>query len=230
MGQGKSELYFSIDVETNGPIPGPYSMLSIGAAAFLENGNMLEETFSANLEPLATNKESLPEVLSFYEDDDGVKEGHPDTIKWLHGKKRKQAYLALQEGQKSPANAMREFADWVRRLADEHNARPVFVSFSSFDFMFLHWYLFYFLGDEGKALFSHSGLDIKTFAMATLSNSELKVFPFKETVPTNMPDRWTKHLRQNHIALDDAVDQGKLFMEILGDNLCRDREGTQIDE
>jgi hypothetical protein len=193
------ELYFSIDVETNGPIPGPYSMLSIGAAAFLANGTMLAETFSANLEPLGTKKTSLSEVLRFYVDDDGVREGHPETIKWLHGKKREQAYQALQKDKKPPAKAMREFADWVKRLADEQNARPVFVSFSSFDFMFVHWYLEYLLGDEGKDLFSHSGLDIKTFAMATLASAEQKTVPFKETVPSNMPESWTMSLRDNRI-------------------------------
>jgi hypothetical protein len=30
----KEEVFFSIDVETNGSIPGIYSMLSFGAAAF----------------------------------------------------------------------------------------------------------------------------------------------------------------------------------------------------
>ena len=28
------EIYVSTDVETDGPIPGPYSMLSLGSAAF----------------------------------------------------------------------------------------------------------------------------------------------------------------------------------------------------
>ena len=31
----KPEIYISTDVETDGPIPGPHSMLSIGSAAYL---------------------------------------------------------------------------------------------------------------------------------------------------------------------------------------------------
>jgi len=42
------ELYFSTDIETDGPIPGPHSMLSLGSAAFSSDGVLLG-TFSINL-------------------------------------------------------------------------------------------------------------------------------------------------------------------------------------
>ena len=45
------EVYVSTDVETDGPIPGPHSMLSIGSAAFLPDKTLVS-TFSANLELL----------------------------------------------------------------------------------------------------------------------------------------------------------------------------------
>ena len=34
------ECYVSIDIEADGPIPGTYSMLSLGAAAFDSEGNL----------------------------------------------------------------------------------------------------------------------------------------------------------------------------------------------
>ena len=43
-----AEIYVSTDVEADGPIPGPHSMLSFGSAAFDAEGNQLS-TFSANL-------------------------------------------------------------------------------------------------------------------------------------------------------------------------------------
>ena len=43
----KTETYISTDIETDGPIPGPNSMLSFGSAAF-QGGKMIS-TFSANL-------------------------------------------------------------------------------------------------------------------------------------------------------------------------------------
>ncbi len=45
------EIYVSTDVETDGPIPGPHSMLSIGSAAFLADKSLVG-TFTANLETL----------------------------------------------------------------------------------------------------------------------------------------------------------------------------------
>ena len=45
------EIYLSTDCETDGPIPGPHSMLSFGSAAFTADKQLLG-TFSANLETL----------------------------------------------------------------------------------------------------------------------------------------------------------------------------------
>jgi hypothetical protein len=41
------EIYVSTDVEADGPIPGPHSMLSFASAAFLANKTLLS-TFAAN--------------------------------------------------------------------------------------------------------------------------------------------------------------------------------------
>ena len=46
------EIYVSTDVETDGPIPGVYSMLSVGSAAYLPDSNKPQSTFTANLETL----------------------------------------------------------------------------------------------------------------------------------------------------------------------------------
>jgi hypothetical protein len=45
------EIYLSVDVEADGPIPGPYSMLSFGIAAFSLD-KVLLGTFTRTLEPL----------------------------------------------------------------------------------------------------------------------------------------------------------------------------------
>lgn len=46
------EIYISCDVETDGPIPGANSMLSLGAVAFAPNRDQLG-TFSVNLVELS---------------------------------------------------------------------------------------------------------------------------------------------------------------------------------
>ena len=45
------EIYVSTDIEADGPIPGPHSMLSIASAAYTAE-KQLVATFSANLETL----------------------------------------------------------------------------------------------------------------------------------------------------------------------------------
>ena len=57
------ECYVSVDIETDGSTPGPYSMLSLGAAAFDADG-YLHDTWSTNLERLADASE------------------HPRTMRW----------------------------------------------------------------------------------------------------------------------------------------------------
>ena len=37
----RREVYVSTDVEADGPIPGPHSMLSFASAAFLDNGELV---------------------------------------------------------------------------------------------------------------------------------------------------------------------------------------------
>src|SRR5512140_1500698 len=45
------ETYVSTDIEADGPIPGPHSMLSLGSAAYAADKTLLS-TFSVNLEEL----------------------------------------------------------------------------------------------------------------------------------------------------------------------------------
>ena len=134
------EIYVSTDVETDGPIPGPYSMLSIGSAAYLPDSNKPQSTFTANLE-------TLPGAAQ-----------HPETMKWW--KTQPEAWAACRENPEPPEAAMRRYLEWLKRLPGE----PVFVAYpAAFDFMFVCWYLNRFAGENP---FGWHALDIKTFAMA----------------------------------------------------------------
>ena len=64
--------------------------------------------------------------------------------------------------------------------------------------MFVYWYLIKF---TGKSPFSHSALDIKTYAMAVLKKN------YRESTKRNMPKHWFDQLPHTHIALDDAIEQ-----------------------
>ena len=180
-----SEIYVSTDVEADGPIPGPHSMLSFGSAAFTPEG-VLHSTFSANLALL-----------------DGA-QGHPETMAWWQ--KNQAAWEATRSDLQPPSGAMVKYVGWLKSLPGQ----PVFVAYpAAYDFLFVYWYLMKFAGESP---FSHSALDIKTFAMALLRR------PFRESTKRNMPKRWFPASPHTHVALDDAIEQGHLFCNMLAEH------------
>ena len=183
-----TEIYVSTDVETDGPIPGPYSMLSFGSAAY-QSDKSLVSTFSANLE-------TLPGAT-----------GDPRTMEWW--KSQPDAWKACRENLQSPELAMKEYVAWLKNLP----GRPVFVAYpAGFDFTFIYWYLIRFTGESP---FSYSALDIKTYAMAKMGSQ------YRESVKRNMPKGWFDRLPHTHKALDDAIEQGALFCNMLNDQTGR---------
>ena len=180
-----SEIYISTDVETDGPIPGPHSMLSIGSAAYTADKRLLS-TFSANLE-------TLPGASA-----------HPETAAWWAT--QPEAWAACRSDPEAPESAMKRYADWIEAI----DGKPVFVAYpAGFDFLFVYWYLMRFVG---RSPFSHSALDMKTFAMALLRRD------YRASSKQNMPPHWFDDLPHSHVALDDAIEQGALFCNMLKDN------------
>jgi hypothetical protein len=180
------EIYVSTDVEADGPIPGPHSMLSFGSAAYSADKRLVS-TFSANLELL-----------------DGAA-GDPGTMEWW--RKQPEAWAEARRDPEDPAVVMPRYVQWLKKLP----GRPVFVGYpAAYDFLFVYWYLMRFAGESP---FSHSALDIKTYAMAMLRKE------YRESVKKNMPRRWFDALPHTHKALDDAIEQGALFCNMLAENL-----------
>ena len=180
------DIYVSTDVETDGPIPGQHSMLSFGSAAYLADKTLIS-TFEANLE-------LLPEATP-----------NPGTMAWW--KTQEEAWLACRENLQAPEKALRKYLGWLKNLP----GKPVFVGYPVvFDFMFVCYYLVRFTGENP---FSHSALDIKTYAMAMMKKD------YRESTKRNMPKHWFDRLPHTHKALDDAIEQGALFCNMLKENL-----------
>jgi hypothetical protein len=178
----KAEIYVSTDIESDGPIPGPHSMLSFGSAAYRADKTLVA-TFSANLE-------LLPGAAA-----------HPKTAEFW--KQNPEAWNAARTDIRPPDEAMSAYLQWVKALP----GKPVFVGYpAAFDFTFVYWYLMRFTGESP---FSHSALDIKTLAMAVLKCD------YRDATKRNMPKRWFDPLPHTHVALDDAIEQGALFCNIL---------------
>ena len=185
-----SEIYISTDVETDGPIPGPHSMLSFGSAAYTAD-KQLVSTFSANLE-------TLPGASA-----------HPKTAAWWAT--QPEAWAACRSNLESPEAAMQRYVAWIKTL----KGKPVFVAYpAGFDFLFIYWYLIRFVGESP---FSHSALDVKSYAMAVLKTE------YRESTKRNMPKHWFDKLPHTHVALDDAIGQGALFCNMLKQNLDEKR-------
>jgi len=183
-----SEIYVSTDVEMDGPIPGVNSMLSFASAAYLADKTLVD-TFAANLE-------TLPEATP-----------DPRTMAWWAT--QPEAWAACRQDLEEPATAMVRYLAWLKTLP----GKPVFVSYPvASDFMFVYWYLVRFTGERP---FSHSALDIKTYAMALMGT------PYRESVKRAMPKRWFDPMPHTHVALDDAIEQGALFCNMLQEQQAR---------
>jgi len=183
-----TEIYVSTDVEADGPIPGPHSMLSFASAAYRADKTLIG-TFARNLE---TIEGAAPD---------------PKTAAWW--KTQPDAWAECRRDLHAPATAMRDYVAWLRGLP----GRPVFVGYpASYDFMFVYWYLMRFVGESP---FSHSALDIKTFAMSLLGTG------YRDSTKRNMPKRWFDDIPHTHVALDDALGQGALFCNMLAESRQR---------
>lgn len=181
-----AEVYVSTDIETDGPIPGCNSMLSLASAAYLKNKTLVG-TFTTNLAP-------LPEASA-----------DPRTMQWWNS--QPDAWQATQVDQKEPVEAMQMYLSWVKTLP----GTPVFVAYpAGFDFLFVYWYLIRFIGESP---FSYSAIDIRTYAMALLKTE------YSQAAKRNMPEHWFDSIPHKHVALDDAIEQGALFCNMLAENI-----------
>lgn len=182
-----NEIYVSVDIEADGPIPGPHSMLSLGAVALLESGKEVG-SFEINFEEL-----------------EGAK-GDPRTVAWWAQQDRA-VWEHIRKDPVHPKDGMKAFVDWVNKTAQAQNLSPVCVAYpAGFDFTFLYWYTVFF-GLESP--FSFSCLDMKTYAAATLN------VPYRKATKKNMPRSWFKDLPPHtHKGLDDAREQGLLYLNM----------------
>lgn len=114
----KPEVFVSIDVETAGPIPGEFSLLSIGACDAYDDSR----SFSVELKPINANAD--PKALE---------------VTGL-------SLEALMERGETPEAAMAAFGAWAQSLAGEDGAL-VFVGFNApFDWSFINYYFHRYTG------------------------------------------------------------------------------------
>jgi DNA polymerase III epsilon subunit-like protein len=129
------ELYIAADVEADGPIPGPYSMISLGLAVT----GRPDLTFYTELRPISDD--FVPQALA------------------VSGLDRDRL---LREAP-TPEEAMAAAARWVNGL--RRIGRPVFLAAPAvWDGMFIHWYFLRYLGKSPFGA-TGSGVDLRSYWM-----------------------------------------------------------------
>lgn len=137
-----ARVYVSTDIETDGPLVGVNSMLSLGSAAFDEDGRLLA-CFSANLDTEEDGVQDVACMTEFWVD-------HPEE------------WAAARADARPIHVVMNEYAAWLDTLGGE----LVFVAYpANFDFSFVNHYLLRFVG---RNPFGYCALDMKSFAAGLL--------------------------------------------------------------
>lgn len=187
--KSRSDVYFSADVETDGPIPGPFSMLSFAlvyAGSFdgrqFRRPDRYEQTLYRELKPIS--EDFQPEALH------------------INGLDRNRLCL---EGM-APEKAMTEASRWVKAVAD--GAQPVLVAYPlSFDWSWLYWYFVRF-SPEGSPFAYSRCFDIKT-AIAVKA-----AIPISEAGRSRIDPSLRPAHPHTHRAIDDAIAQAEIFANV----------------
>ena len=178
-----SELYFSVDIETNGLMPGFNSMISLGAVAFDLQTGQEYGTFLQNLVP----------------DPDTVED--PGTMEWWKGFPLK--YIEATTNPLPPAEVLLNYATWWQGLAGDKTA--VFSYWKpAFDGAFIRYYRYKFLKQQTNRF--SDGVDIKTLAATALG------WAYSDTKIETVPESYKGGLFHSHNALEDAIEQKNVLV------------------
>jgi len=134
-----SDLFISVDVQTSGPIPGDYSLLSLGMSVC---GYDLDpdKNFYIEIRPLSGSKHDQSYLESARFDWKKINEDG-----WGF----------------DPKEAMSQSLKWVRRVSGPD--KPVLVSWNGFyDHMFITWYFTHFLGTNPFGTGQGRSIDLKS--------------------------------------------------------------------
>lgn len=185
----RPEMFISIDVETDGAAPGVNSMLALGAAAFSQDGSEVA-TWYSTLYPLDSARP-----------DD-------ETMQWWAS--QPEARAEVQRDRRTPAKAMPAFVEWCERLYQEHRVKLIAVAWpAAFDFAFVNYYCHRF---TGRNPLGFACLDIRSYANGLAGYADYYGLPEKRV--RSMAGEIDKTGLREHVAVDDAIEQGRLFMAL----------------
>ncbi len=140
----------------------------------------------------SANLETLPEAVA-----------NEDTMKWW--KTQPEAWIACRKELQSPESAIKHYCRWLEQLP----GNLIFVGHPVvFDFRFVDYYLYRFVG---RNPFGYAVIDIRSYIMG------MKNVSFRHAGIRSLPKHLFDNLPHTHIALDDALEQGALFCNLLAE-------------
>jgi 3'-5' exoribonuclease-like protein len=166
-------------------------MLSFGMAAFtLEK--QLVGTFSRNLELL-----------------DGARVDER-TTNWWALPENAEAYAASRVDPVSPRRAMVDCKVWLEEM--RRFGKPIVCGApSGFDFTFIYYY---FQRELGESPIGFASLDLRSYAAAVMKRQ------YRHVGKRQYPPEWIDEgLPHTHVALDDAIEQGCILINMIRSNL-----------
>jgi hypothetical protein len=188
----KPEVYLSYDIESNGPVPGLYSMLSFGVAAFTLNDGLIA-TFERNLKLLPGATEDPRTMEEF----------------WV---KFPEVYMKTRVNTVDPKQAMLELDKWVADFEPKYKIVNV-AGPAAFDFPWIAYYMNYAKPNKQHHV-GYACFDIRSYAAAVLKT------PYRMTGKRSYPAQWYEGgLPHTHVALDDAIEQGAITFHMMREHL-----------
>ena len=183
------DAYFSADVETDGPIPGPFSMLSF---SLVYAGSFDGRKFNRPKDYATSIYMELKPISDKFE---------LEALK-INGLDRSRL---SQEGQ-DPERAMTEACRWIKQISGSFE--PVLVAYPlSFDWTWLYWYFIKFSIDGSPFNYSRC-YDLKT-ALAVKA-----AIPISKARRSQLPSFLRSTCKHTHHARDDAIEQAEIFANI----------------
>ena len=131
-------------------------------------------------------------------------ESSPETMLWWQD--FPDAWATCRKNCQAPQIAMQQYATWLKQLP----GKPIFVaSPSGFDFSFIYYYFSRFAQDNP---FGYAVIDMRSYFMGMQHSN------YGQSGKKNWPKEWAEDYPHTHIALDDALEQGMIFCNMLAAN------------
>lgn len=192
------ECWISVDVEADGPCPGQYSLVSIGAVVVDD----LEKTFYCEMQPERKIYRTISKIET-WPDGDNIEEEeyYEDFTPYIPAALAVSGFTREQHcAMPYPLVGINDFRNWVKQVAGDR--RPVFWSDNNgFDWQFVNYYFWKYkaVSDQKPNPFGHSSRRIADFAAG------MKQYDWKKL-------RKTSH---THNPVDDAKGNAEALLALL---------------